>query len=150
MNKTEAITILEAQGWRFKNTKRAQISVCDPGRDDWYQVTTEEIKQMADFMAVKQGQANEPEPINNETTTATIEQDIKSIAEAIKIACRFIVAIAVWFYVAGFTFGTWVHEANDWLVVLHRRRCKDRLEIVGGYIVSGYQTTSATLRGVVA
>lgn len=147
MTKTEAIAILESRGWRFKNVKRATISVCDPGRDDWYQVTTGEIKQMADFMMTKDRQDSDPEPIHKQepTTTTTVpvlERDTQAIADAIEKACRIVVMVAVACYVAGYTLGVWVHTVNAWLVALHKRTCQERVEIVLGYIVDGIVSTS--------
>lgn len=154
MTKTEAIRYLESIGWRFKNKKRAIVSIRfatdaeQYGYDEWEQVTTADLIQIANSerIRIEREATSEPEPIHKQepTTTATVpilERDTQAIADAIEKACRIVVMVAVACYVAGFTLGTWVHTANAWLVALHKRTCKERLEIVAGYIVSGIVST---------
>lgn len=82
--------------------------------------------------------------------TSIMDRDIAAIADAIERTARVIVAVAVFCYVVGFTLGTWVHTANAWLVALHKRSCRKRLEIVAGYIVDGILSTYAQVTEVIA
>lgn len=145
MNKTEAILFLEDKGFRFKNKKRKEISVCDPHSEDWYTVTTAEIIHLAESeqQCIKREStvpqtSTKPQPTE---TVSLMDRDIQAISEGIEQACRIIIAVAVFCYVSGYTLGTWVHEANRWLVALHKRTCRERLEIVAGYIVDGIVST---------
>ena len=153
MNKQQAITILEAQGHKI-TSKRSATPRIDGAPSTTAALIALASKAPAPAPAPA-GAAPAPAGAGAGAWSAPIPQvsvtpieplpvmarDIQAISTNIEKGARLLALLCSAVYVAGYMFGQWVHACNDWLVLLHRKTCQERMAIVSGYVIDGLQAS---------